>query len=266
MITDQQLQQFWRDGYLPLGQVADDDQLAALRQRMDDIMQGRYRYPGMFFQLDSDSGAYGDVPRGGEWAVATLAYRKIEQLERDDLFLAYLQHPVFRELTRRIIGEEVAIYRSMFMNKPARQGTVLPFHQDGGTTWRLTLDPPVTVWTALDDASSANGAVEIVPGSHTLGLLSDFGHTITASQVEHYCPPGRSVFLEARAGEVFVLHNWLLHRSGVNATDQSRRGFSVCYMDAATRRRDRPDEPFPQVFGEGALEPGFSPPEVVAAD
>jgi phytanoyl-CoA hydroxylase len=31
-----------------------------------------------------------------------------------------------------------------------------------------------------------------------------------------------------------VFHNWLLHRSDVNRTDQSRRGFSVCYMDGRT--------------------------------
>ena len=37
-----------------------------------------------------------------------------------------------------------------------------------------------------------------------------------------------------RTGEVIVLHNWMLHRSEVNSTPNPRRGFSVCYIDAAT--------------------------------
>ena len=37
-----------------------------------------------------------------------------------------------------------------------------------------------------------------------------------------------------KRGEVIVLHNWMLHRSEVNSTPNPRRGFSVCYIDAAT--------------------------------
>jgi phytanoyl-CoA hydroxylase len=253
VLSEAQWAQFDHDGYLVLGQVISDAELAALQQRMDDIMLGRFRYEGMFFQLDSESGAYGDVPSGGQWAGATLNYRKIQDLERDPVFLRYIQHPVFREITRRVYGENVAVFRSMFMNKPAHRGTVLPYHQDGGTQWLLSMNPLITVWTALDDATVENGCVQVIPGSHKLGLLSERGHTITPEQEAMYCRDEDSLYLEAPAGTAILLHNWLLHRSGVNTIDRPRRAFSVCYMDAATRHTRKPEHRFPLVFGEGAL-------------
>ena len=52
----------------------------------------------------------------------TLQYRKIMGLEQDPVYLAYMQHPLFRQITRRYIGEDVSIFRAMFMNKPAEKG------------------------------------------------------------------------------------------------------------------------------------------------
>jgi hypothetical protein len=253
VLTEQQWRQWEVDGYLPLGQVATDAQLAALQQRMDDIMLGRVRYERMFFQLDSEDGVYGSLKGDGTYQGPSLNYRKIQDLEQDPLFLEYMQHPLFRSITRRVIGEDVSIFRAMFMNKPAHRGTILPYHQDGGTQWNLTMDPIVTIWTALDDSTVENGCVQVIPGSHKLGLLSERGHTITPEQEALYARDEDSVYLEAKAGEVFFLHNFLLHRSGVNPIDRPRRAFSVVYMDAATRTRN--GRAFPIVFGRDALQP-----------
>lgn len=240
LVTDSQIERFHNDGWIRLGRVADAESFEYLRRRAADICHGRVSHPGMYFQLDSDTGEYGDLEAGGEFRGPSDNYRKIEGWERDPLFLAYMRHPVFRDLTRRLIGERIGIYRAMFMNKPANRGTILPYHQDGGEQWRLTsvdASKYLTVWTALDDATIANGCVELAPGSHKLGLLSDFGHTITPEQEAEHAPPEKSVFVEVEAGEVFAIHNLLLHRSGVNRTDKPRRGFSVCYLDGNIKRR-----------------------------
>lgn len=254
MLTNHERECWERDGLIRLGQVASDEQLAALQTRMDDIMLGRAPNDTIWFQLDSATGRYEDVPGGdGKWAAPTLNYRKIERLENDPLFLAYIQHPRFRDITRALIGEEVRIYRAMFMNKPARRGTILPYHQDAGSQWGMDRQPTVTIWTALDDATIANGCVQVIPGSHRLGLLSEQGHTITPEQEAQHCRDEDSLYLEAKAGEVFVLHNLMLHRSGVNATDHPRRAFSVAYLDGATRDLTGKGRVFPMVFGPNAL-------------
>jgi hypothetical protein len=120
-------------GYLRLGKLISDEELAALQQRIDDIMLGNVFYENMMFQLDSKTGVRTDNPRASVGHKgSTLKYRKIQDLERDPLFLTYMQYPLFREITHHYIGEDVSIFRAMFMNKPAHRGTVLPWHQDVG--------------------------------------------------------------------------------------------------------------------------------------
>jgi len=250
-ITDQQLATFKETGVVRLGQVISTSELEGLRQRIDDIMLGRQPFSGMM-QLDSETGQYGDMPaQTAGHKGATLNYRKIEGLEADPLFLAYLSKPLIRSLATRILGPQVSIFRSMFMNKPAGKGTVLPWHQDGGSNWNLTGDPLVTIWLALDPATKENGCVQVIPGSHRLGLLSEYGHTITAEQQARYCPQERQELLQLRPGEAVLLHNWVLHASGTNSSGMSRRAFSVCLMDAAIRSRGQ--QQYPKLFGDESL-------------
>ncbi|OPZ05791.1 MAG: Phytanoyl-CoA dioxygenase (PhyH) [candidate division BRC1 bacterium ADurb.BinA292] len=258
ILSDEQWFQFFQQGYLRLGRVLDDAELKALQTRIDQIMLGEadVDYDRMLMQLDSETGRYEDAPAQVlGFKGPTLNYRKIQNLEMDPVFLRFMQKPIFREICAEVYGAHasISVYRAMFMNKPSRRGTVLPWHQDGGEQWELDRDPLVTLWTALDAATIANGCVQVIPGTHRLGLLSDFGHTITPEQEREHCPEDRIVYLELDPGECVLLHNLLLHRSDVNRTDQSRRGFSVCYMDARTRTTQ--GESFPVIFGKGALDP-----------
>ena len=238
-VSVEQWQQYERDGYLRLGQVLQEDELAALQQHIDAIMQGKadIDYNRLLMQLDSSDGQYehaGVQSKG--FKGATLAYRKIQDLEYDALFRAYIDRPLFKDICVKVYGQDtpIAAFRAMFMNKPAHQGTLLPWHQD---RWSyLDRDPLITIWTALDPATIANGCVEVIPGSHTWGFLNP-EHTsgfLTEEQVHRYTADKPGVYLELQAGEAVLLHNWLLHRSDTNRTDIPRRAFSVCYMDACT--------------------------------
>ena len=254
MITDRQWQQFQADGYLKLGRLLDDAQLRALQKRIDDIMLGKAAidYDKLLMQLDSDTGKYEDagVQSMGHKG-ATLNYRKIQELEYDPLFHQYMSRPLFRELCERTYGEApIASFRAMFMNKPARKGTFLPWHQDRWT--HLDKDPLITVWTALDPATIANGCVQVIPGSHKMGLLNpEHGSGyLRPEQAKEICTPEKVVYLELPPGEAVLLHNWLLHASDVNKTDIPRRAFSVCYMRADTRARN--GEKYQVIFGEPA--------------
>jgi phytanoyl-CoA hydroxylase len=244
-------------GYLNLGRLLDDTDLSALQQRIDDIMLGRASIDTsrLLMQLDSDSGKYEDAPeqtRGHKGA--TLNYRKIQDLEHDPLFLEFMQRPIFREICARVYGPQTRIscYRAMFMNKPAHKGTFLPWHQDRWSD--LDRDPLITLWTALDPATKANGCVQILPGTHKLGVINREHPSgfVTTEQADNLLREHEPVFLELKAGECALLHNWLLHSSDVNNTDIPRRAFSVCYMDAKTRWGGEADK-FSVILGKGAL-------------
>lgn len=240
MISATQWNDYERDGFLRLGHVCSTAELTALQRRIDEIMLGTapVDYDRMLMQLDSDSGRYADAPAQSKgFKGARLDYRKIQDLEFDPLFAEFMRLPVFREICGHVYGPgtSIAAFRAMFMNKPAGKGTWLPWHQDRWTN--LDLDPLVTVWTALDPATIANGCMQVIPGSHRLGIINREHHSafLNPEQSERYCPPSAAVPLELAVGETLLLHNWLVHASGVNRTDQPRRAFSVCYMDARTK-------------------------------
>ncbi len=64
-----------------------------------------------------------------------------------------------------------------------------------------------------------------------------------------------AIDLALEVGSVALLHNWTLHRSGVNHTDAPRRAFSANYMDASTRVLQG-DRRFSVIFGSGSLTVG----------
>jgi len=254
-LTAAQWKQFDDLGYVKLGRVIDDASLKALQTRIDEIMLGTasVNYDRMLMQLDSSSGKYEDAgPQTKGHKGATLNYRKIQDLELDPLFLAYMQHPLFRHICEHVYGPGVPIasFRAMFFNKPSMRGTELPWHQD---RWHgMDRDPLVTIWTALDPATKANGCVQIVPGLHKSVINPEHSSGfMTPEQWNKLCPPEKAFYVELEAGEVALLHNWAPHRSDVNRSQISRRAFSTCYMDARTVCRN--GEKYPVIFGEGAL-------------
>ena len=250
-ITDEQWAQYEEKGYLRLGQVLNNDDLEALQTRIDDIMLGKadLDYSKILMQLDSTDGQYGHagVHTMGHKG-ARLDYRKVQELEQDPLFWEFMNRPIFAEICERQYGAEmpIAAFRAMFMNKPANQGTLLPWHQDRWSD--LDRDPLVTLWTALDPATVDNGCVQIIEGSHKFGLLNPAHGSgyVTQQQSAELLEKYPVIHLELEAGEAVLLHNWLLHASDKNHSAQSRRAFSVCYMDGDTVSKSGIQ--FPRVF------------------
>jgi hypothetical protein len=230
------LAHYREQGWARLGPVATPEALAALRKRADDVMLGRVTYPGLFFQIDAATGSYDDLTYGKGYEGPSLEYRKVEKLEQDPLFGAWLKNPLFERVARACIPEPtIALYRAVLFAKGARGGSELPWHQDAGVFWGLDRDPPLQIWTALDDTPEAAGCVDVLPGSHLSGLATPLGGVVPDNLVKERGAAERLVRVPARAGEVLLLHNYLWHRSQRNVTGKPRRAFTVCYMGGSTR-------------------------------
>ncbi len=255
-LNDQEWQTFQEEGYVELGRLIANDELHALQKRIDEIMMGTadVPYDRIMMQLDTTTGKYKDMTKQTKGHKgATLAYRKMQGLEFDPLFLAYMQKPLFRDISERAYGTgiPISVFRAMFINKPARQGTVLPWHQD----YFLRVDrPPITtVWMAMDNSTIENGCVKILPGSHLHYEEDDPTVFLKEEQIEEVLAKYNPEMLECEAGEGYLLHNRVLHTSAVNSTNQPRRAFSACYMDGRAKQKD--DTGFSIIFGEGAMKP-----------
>jgi phytanoyl-CoA hydroxylase len=89
----------------------------------------------------------------------------------------------------------------------------------------------VVVWIPLHDIDRNLGALEVVPESHRLGLL-------TAEVVERFGKVdqfGDADFqtVEVEQGDLLVFSSFLVHRSGTNSTDSIRWSCHFRYNDLA---------------------------------
>ncbi len=244
------LANFARDGFAYLGNVASPEATRAMGERVNEIMLGRVTYPGLFFQLDAETNRYDDLHFKRGYEGPSLEYRKIEKLEKDAIFRGWIENRLFERVARSIISGEIVIYRALIFAKGARGGSNLPWHQDGGKFWGLDRDPTLQVWTALDDAPEDGGCVEVIPGSHHAGLVTPLGGVIPKPFLDANEAESRAVKIPARAGDVYLIHNCLWHRSGVNRSGRPRRAFTVCYMSDQTKctRKKKTPRIFEPVF------------------
>ena len=255
LISEQQWRQFDSEGFvvLPASQVFESaEELGLLQRRLNEIMLGvaDVPYEKMMMQLDSTTGSYADA---GEQTLgfkgATLRYRKIQNLEHDPDIMEYLRKPIFREACARVYSPEtpIASFRTMFFSKPCRLdddtpgGTRLPWHQD---RWKLLdRDPLLNVYLALDEATRESGCVQIIPRSHHRGVINPSHHSafLTDEQIAaHASDSTQMLDLVLRPGETCLMHNWVVHCSGTNATAAPRRALSVSFMDARSHLASAP--------------------------
>lgn len=245
------LARYREDGFARVGNVIGEEMLAELRARAEAMMLGEVVYPGLFFQHDTTTGKYEDLEYKKGYVGPSLNYRKIEKLEKDPVFLKLIRHPLFERVARAWISGDIVLYRAVLFHKAPQGGTVLPWHQDGGSYWGLDRNPTLQIWTALDDAPEDAGCLEIIPGSHTGGLATPLGGVIPDHVLQTRDLAADKVLVPAKAGDVVLVHNHVWHGSGLNRTDKPRRGVTVCYMTAETRclRKKRSPREFFRVWG-----------------
>jgi ectoine hydroxylase-related dioxygenase (phytanoyl-CoA dioxygenase family) len=140
-------------------------------------------------------------------------------------FDALARDPRLLALADSLLGGGAQLLKDKFIAKPpgaVGYGT----HQDAAYWPGLGIDLArfLTAILFLDDAVPENGAIECVPGSHGV-LLTD--PDVIADPDESLLGPFR--LIEARAGDLLLLHALTPHRSGPNRTDGMRRVVMFTY-------------------------------------
>jgi non-heme Fe2+,alpha-ketoglutarate-dependent halogenase len=151
----------------------------------------------------------------------------------------YIDRPLIYELctlpqilnpVRQILGNDVMLFRSQLFYKPAH-GLEIPWHQES-YFWRARGDW-VTLWLAIDEARSDNGAMRVVPGSHSetrdhLPVTQDGSYWPSFTKMAHPRDSDRIVECPMRAGQ-FMLFGDLMHSSLPNKTASPRLSFTARY-------------------------------------
>jgi hypothetical protein len=153
-------------------------------------------------------------------------------IDVSETFTALAFDPRILALAESVAGGPVQLMKDKFIAKPPGAGGY-GVHQDGAYWMGLNIDPDrfLTVAIFLDDATPEKGPIECAPGFHR-GLLTDPAQV--GDPDESLLEP--FTVIEARAGDVLLLHSLTPHRSGPNQGDEMRRALLFSYgLD------DRPD-------------------------
>lgn len=106
-----------------------------------------------------------------------------------------------------------------------------PAHQD----WRSIQGSlnGVVAWSPLFDVTPALGRLEVVPGSHRLGLMEAESDDWYMHVAESRARELTFVPVDTQAGDMLFFSMFLVHRSGTNTLDTHRYAVQYRYNDAA---------------------------------
>src|SRR5262245_9338642 len=168
----------------------------------------------------------------------------------------HLDCPALMELVRRpeildcvsdVLGPDVLCRSSSLFIKDPHDRALVAWHQDAAY-WEL--DPPTvaTAWVALTPSTAANGALQVLPGSHLRPLMdhaftNEPGNLLTRGQeIVDDIDDTSAVSLELAAGQMSLHDVRLAHASAPNQTEFRRIGYAIRYVAAHVRntgsRRD----------------------------
>jgi hypothetical protein len=213
-LTQNDLDRFARDGYLPGRPLIDPAELPALRAEYDRLVSDKAQ------ELSADP------------------QRRMLQIvnagERSALFNRLRHHPAMLAVITDLIGPNVLLFHDQILFKPARDGGVVPWHQDNGY-WRSAPANLVSCWITLDDADAGNGAMQVIPGSHLVPARHGEHST---RLLDTAVDATTAITVPVPAGWGMFHHCQTLHHTGPNDSDRPRRAFAVHCMLPGTRDRE----------------------------
>lgn len=221
-LTNEQVESFDENGFLFPLRVADGGEVAGWRAEVE-ALEDRWR------DDPSLPRPFVDYARSNFHIVSSTAAR-----------LAH--NATILDAVESIIGPDILCWMCELIVKEPHSPKVLTMHQDL-TYWGLDGSTGlVTAWVALSAATSENGAMRFVPGSHLGGQVDHhdtFGPDNLLSrgqEISVEVDPEDVVDVELGAGEMSLHHGHMFHGSGPNTTGDRRIALVFRFMSPDVRQ------------------------------
>ena len=234
-LTQQQLEQFDRDGYLFFPSHFTPDEV---RKLTDEV-------PHLYAQDRAEN-----VREKGKTAVRTNFAAHMYSAP----FARLARHPRMIEPVEQLFGEKLYMHQFKINGKMAFDGDVWQWHQDYGTWLNDDAMPDaraMNVAIFLDEVNEFNGPLMFIPGSHKMGAL-EAGHdisttsyplwTISNDNIRTLVDKGGIVAPKGPVGSMIMFHGCLVHASSPNLSPWNRVAvyLSLCAVSNHIRRFKRP--------------------------
>ncbi len=234
-LTQQQLAQFDRDGYLFFPSHFTSEEIKKLTDEV----------PHLYAQDRPEN-----VREKGKTSVRT----NFAAHMYSEPFARLARHPRMVEPVEQLFGEKLYMHQFKINGKMAFDGDVWQWHQDYGTWLNDDAMPEaraMNVAIFLDDVNEFNGPLMFIPGSHKMGAL-EAGHdtsttsyplwTISNDNIRTLVDKGGIVAPKGPAGSMIMFHGCLVHASSPNLSPWNRVAvyLSLCTVSNHVRRFKRP--------------------------
>ncbi|MEV0390115.1 phytanoyl-CoA dioxygenase family protein [Nonomuraea sp. NPDC050643] len=210
--VDRTLQDYDRDGYTIFRNVLDRDLIA---EASDHVAWLQAKHPD---RLGEDLGT--------------------ELVAGDPFWVRLVSDARLLDIAELFVGPDIALFASHYISKPPFAGKPVLWHQDGAY-WPLEPMRVVTLWLAVDEATTENGCLRVIPGSHRDDLHAlrqrDDVDNVLGSESAVTVDESKAVDLVLSPGDVEVHHPNILHASNANTSPRRRCGLTIRYIPTSTR-------------------------------
>jgi phytanoyl-CoA hydroxylase len=259
-LTSSQLDSYYRDGFLVIGNFASLADCARLRARAEELVsafepQGvisifstreQTRISDDYFLTSGDKVRFffeedaflsdGSLRQSKELSINKFGHA---MHDLDPAFDRFSRRRELKLIAADLNYKEPLLLQSMYIFKQPNIGGEVGCHQDA----TFLYSDPLSVtgfWFALEDATTENGCLWALPGGHKLGLKSRYhlgedGRPKFEIYDESPWPESMLVPLEVRAGALVILHGLLPHRSYANRSPKSRHAYTLHIIDGESR-------------------------------
>ena len=257
MLSNSQISQFNRDGYLVVENFIDEAQRSQLINRAKEMIE----------EFDADSSNSIFTTNEQERASDDYFLKSGDQIrfffeekaiddngnftvpkQQSINKIGHAQHaldPIYRKVINSLeipkIGEQLGIEKprklqSMHIFKQPNIGGEVGLHQDSTFLYTSPMSC-IGFWMALEDANIENGCLQAMTGGHRLPLKKRFklarsGGTEFEILDSTPWPDNELDLLEVKAGTLVILHGQLPHYSAENTSKKSRQAFSIHLVDS----------------------------------
>jgi phytanoyl-CoA hydroxylase len=254
-----QIQQFEATGYLAFSDVLDAGQIAQCREALSRITAqlsgyadsiysppgaGQGNHSGASFKRPGSRSMIqfkpGFDPAGKPPAEVEAMVRKFMWFCDEDPVFGEMVSPGGRlhAVVESLLGASPILFQEMALVKPARVGTEKPWHQDNAYFSVEPLEEIVGVWLALDEATTENGCMHVIPGGHLEGGFKHH-HGSDCEIAPELLETHRSVAVPIPAGGALFFYGMLPHETPSNCSPHRRRALQFHFRGAGTRIIDK---------------------------
>ena len=211
---------FRRDGYLVLPGILS----AEMRQTVIDFIQQSLSPLVGPAEFEADVG-YPGAPVNRQAEGGTTPRRLLHAYARSQLLRDLALHSQIAETLGHLLGGAAALsqcHHNCVMTKHPGYSSDTLWHQDI-RYWSFDRPELISAWFALGDETKANGALQVIPGTHVLEL--DRGRFDAALFLRPELEENAGLIEQARsvelhAGDVLLFHCRLFHAAGRNTTNE----------------------------------------------